>query len=354
MPVLNNVWRKVYMAIALASWKLLLGLFLAHMISSWLMMSYLNENDLTSSFVTWFYYYMVTATTVGYGDLSPSTDQGRLLTSLFVLPGAIAMFTVILGKAISELGSFWKGKLMGKGDYAKRTGHVIIVGWQGEKTRRLIGGIIHERTPDQANPVLMCGTITENPMPDEIDFIKVETLSDVEGLAKAGTAGAKSIIVRGNNDDETLAATVAVISKSSNAQIIAYFEEDKVANLVKGMTPRLEATVSVANDILVRAAYDPGTSAISRLLFSGANPDTAYMMEIPPEAPEINFVSLMILLKKISNVTLIGVRSSDKQEPDLNCGDTRIVKAGDIIYYIGDFRINSAEIPWGSLNAMSE
>ena len=354
MPILNNVWRKVYVAIAMASWNLLLCIFLTHMIGGWLIMSTLDESDLTNSFVTWFYYYMVTATTVGYGDLSPSSDQGRLLTSLFVLPGAIAMFTVILGKAISELGSFWKGKLMGKGDYTKRTGHVIIVGWQGEKTRRLVASIIHERTPEQANPVLMCGTITENPMPDHIDFIKVETLSDVEGLAKAGTAGAKSIIVRGNNDDETLARTVAVISKSSEARIIAYFEEEKVANLVKGMTPRLETTVSVANDILVRAAYDPGTSAISRLLFSGANPDTAYMMELPQEAPQIDFVRLMILLKKICNVTLIGVRSNDKQEPDLNCSDTRMVGAGDVIYYIGDFRINPNEIPWGSLIAMSE
>ena len=144
---------------------------------------------------------MVTATTVGYGGLSPATDAGRVLASIFVVPGAIAIFTALLGKAITDISKYWKGRLMGRGKHDKKQGHVIVMGWQSDRTRRLIEGLINDDPADD-QPILVAPSVQENPMPTHIDFVAAETLSGVKGPGRAGASGAKVIVVRGADDGE--------------------------------------------------------------------------------------------------------------------------------------------------------
>lgn len=345
MPVARTLWRQVYTAIATARWSVLFTIAALHMLTSWAIMIAMSETDLTATFGTWFYYYVVTATTVGYGDLSPTTEAGRTLGSIYVVPGAIAIFTALLGKAVTDIGNYWKGRLMGMGDYTKRTNHVIVMGWQGERTRRLIEGMIHD-DPAGEQPILVSAALEENPMPSQIDFVAVETLSDVRGLHRAGSAGAKIIVVRGRNDDETLAATLAAQANAKGAHIVAHFEEAEAAALVQGHCENLETVVSVSTDIIVRAACDPGTSTLSRLMFSAATEDTVYTVKAPDAAPSLGFLDLLIELKRRHGVALIGVKGANEREPDLNCAADRIVNSGDTIYYISDHRLRDGDIHW--------
>lgn len=349
MPVMRTMWRQVYTAIATARWSVLFAIAFVHMLTSWALMSWLGESDLTDNFGTWWYYYLVTATTVGYGDLSPATEVGRTLGSVFVIPGAIAIFTALLGKAVTDIGNYWKGRLMGMGDYSKRNGHVIVMGWQGERTRRLIEGMIHD-DPDGEQPILVSASLEENPMPSQIDFVAVETLSDVRGLTRAGIAGAKVIIVRGRNDDETLAATLAARANACTAHVVAHFEEAASAALVSD-TPNLEAVVSVSTDIIVRAACDPGTSTLSRLMFSATTQDTAYSVCVPEGVSGGAFLDLLVKLKRRHGIALIGMKGANENEPDLNCDADRQVNGGDALYYIGDHRLRSEDLDWSALQA---
>eukprot|EP00047_Mylnosiga_fluctuans_P004304 m.233757 g.233757 ORF g.233757 m.233757 type:complete len:256 (+) comp12564_c0_seq1:1-768(+) len=61
-----------------------------------------------------FYFACVSLTSVGYGDLVPTTPTGRLATALFLLP-TVALFSAALGVALSPLhdlvGSHWEGAL---------------------------------------------------------------------------------------------------------------------------------------------------------------------------------------------------------------------------------------------------
>jgi voltage-gated potassium channel Kch len=49
-----------------------------------------------------FYYSMVTTTTVGYGDVAPVTDQGRLVVTIHLAVG-VFMSVVILARFVSYL-----------------------------------------------------------------------------------------------------------------------------------------------------------------------------------------------------------------------------------------------------------
>ena len=347
MPTMRLLWKKVYTAVATARWSVLLMVAAAHFLTSWMLLAAVGEADLTGHAVTFFYYYVVTATTVGYGDLSPVADAGRIAASLYVVPIAIAIFTAIIGKAITDITSYLRRNHMGMGSYAKKTGHIVVIGWQGDRTRRLLEGLLADRDGHE-QPVLVSSSLTENPMPSEIDFISVETLSDGRGLERAGIAGSRTVIVRGRNDDETLAATLAAQASAPEAHIVAHFEEEGQSRLLAGHCQNVETVVSVSTDIIVRAACDPGSSALARLMFSGSTADTAYSVQIPPGVMT-SFLDLLVYMKKRHGVTVIGTLCPAEGMVDLNCEADKQIGSDDVIYYIADHRIPANDIEWQGL-----
>lgn len=130
LPVARHLWSRVYLAIADLSWGVLIAAALIHATLSWALFAWAGDTVLTDDLVAFAYFYVTTATTVGYGDLSPSSDGGREVALVFVLPGSIALFTAFLGKAVADLGGFWRRRMHGGGDYSGRTGHTIVVGWR--------------------------------------------------------------------------------------------------------------------------------------------------------------------------------------------------------------------------------
>ncbi len=137
MPLLLKLVRLLGLRLKRLSWALFGLLLVVHGFSSWYLMAWAGEAHLTDP-VQWVYYYMVTATTIGYGDLSPQSPTGRLAAAVWLLPGAVALFASFLGKISAGLYDFWRRSLMGKLDYAQMRGHTILVGWHGEATERMV------------------------------------------------------------------------------------------------------------------------------------------------------------------------------------------------------------------------
>ncbi|MEL6226119.1 MAG: potassium channel family protein, partial [Pseudomonadota bacterium] len=93
VPIFEQLARRAYFAIANLTWSSLLIATIVHGLLSYVLLALSGEAGLTGSFVDYVYYYMTTATTVGYGDLSPQTPAGRIWALVFVLPGSISLFT---------------------------------------------------------------------------------------------------------------------------------------------------------------------------------------------------------------------------------------------------------------------
>ena len=73
---------KLYIALSSIALVLASGTVIFHRLEDW-------------SWVQSFYFTVVTTTTVGYGDLYPTTDQSRLVTSIFMLIGVTVLVTSI-------------------------------------------------------------------------------------------------------------------------------------------------------------------------------------------------------------------------------------------------------------------
>ena len=231
LPVARHLWHRVYLAIADLTWSVLALAALLHASISWALFAWAGDTALTDDLVDFAYFYVTTATTVGYGDLSPSSEGGREVALTFVLPGSIALFTAFLGKAVADLGGFWRRRMHGGGDYSGRTGHTIVVGWQGARSRQLVAMLSDECARDERT-ILLAPALEANPMPDRVDFVLAEGLSSLADYERAGSRGARSVIVRGDTDDDTLAATLAARAAAPGAHIVAYFEDEGAASLI--------------------------------------------------------------------------------------------------------------------------
>ena len=75
------------------SWQSVVIATSLHMLLTWCLLLVANEQALLSP-GTFFYYYTVTTSTVGYGDLSPSTDLGRWIVALIQIPFGLALILI--------------------------------------------------------------------------------------------------------------------------------------------------------------------------------------------------------------------------------------------------------------------
>ena len=115
--------------------------------------------------------------------------------------------------------------MRGEADYSYLEHHILILGWQGLRTRSMVEEIIADTGAVQREIVLCSTKDIENPMPDAVKFVRDKALSDASLHRRAGSAGADVIMVLGHDDNDTLAAALAASSVNKHAHLVAHFEQ---------------------------------------------------------------------------------------------------------------------------------
>ena len=85
------------------------------------------DNGGTDGFLTYAYFIMVTVSTVGYGDLSPSTDIGRAFITFFIILG-LAFFAAILPTIVDVASGLYSKRQFRKFDTTRVPQHIIVCG----------------------------------------------------------------------------------------------------------------------------------------------------------------------------------------------------------------------------------
>lgn len=337
--------RSLYLEIAFVTWRAIALLLALHVAASWLLFAVAGEASAGDP-LAWLYFYATTATTVGYGDISPQTPVGRLATVLWLYPGAIALFGATLTKAGGGLLSVWNRRINGMGDYSGLSGHSVLVGYHPHRTPRMIDEML--ATDPHTQIVLISRKIERNP-DTRIAFVRADGLTNAGDLRRAGVAGAARIAIYGDDDEQTLAAALAVSAQAGpQAHLVCYFDSPGSAALLKPLGRPIETVVSTSVEHVVRALLDPGAGQILAMLSSAMTDATVLSLKLPPDAPTMSLASLSDHLHRKVQATLIGFRDDDGRpmlnpSPDLEAGP------GDVIYYIRDRRLAETEVPWAAL-----
>lgn len=346
-PVIVRVVNFVFRQVADVSWISILVAALLHMLVSWGGFWLVDEIDVQKADIFW-YFYATTATTVGYGDHSPATLGGRLITVFWIMPGGIILFTAIIGKLVQNISGHWRVRMKGLGEYSNLRGHVVIFGWRPQRTQRLIAMLDADMRFGQSAYLLVDSEIDENPLPERLKFVKSPSISSPDALKRSGVKTAEVAIILGRDDYETLTAAFSVSAEANNIRLVTYFENDTNADLLLKHCPNAECTVSVSTELMARSAYDPGSSDVQRQVLSTLEGPTQYSLVVPESAQRLTYDSVFGHFKEHHDATLIALKKINETIA-INAGGQTEVQPGDRLFYIASSRMMASEISWQDL-----
>ncbi len=339
------------------TWPALAGLVVGHALSSYILLSLAGEGALTDDPSRYFYWFMVTISTVGYGDHSPSSTAGMWAVSLWVIPLGLGLFGAVIGKLATSISMLWEQTMKGERDFSHLSDHIVILGWQPRQTLKIIDLILGDSRRQQRQILLCVTEEMEHPCPErpEVSFIRLDNYTDPASLARTGLVQAAKIIIDGASDEETLAIALRVgaMSRDAHTHVSAYFNNESVAQLVEGAHAHIEVSTSREAEILTRSMQDPGSSRIYQQLMDTRCGATQFSLTIPTTQAPIKFGALFEYLKRHHSATLLGIAEHITEgQVTLNPDTDSWVNPGSVLYYIATQRLHSTEINWSQVNGL--
>ncbi|GAB2628911.1 potassium channel family protein [Novilysobacter erysipheiresistens] len=355
MPLIGRLYRAVRAHLREVTWTALLTALALHVALCWALLALAGERELVG-WDAFPYYYMTTATTIGYGDLSPSTTAGRFVVALLLMPVAIALLASVLGKGSATAVGFWKRHQGGEMSYHEMSGHTVLVGWRGRESARLVQLLLADTETDDEGIVLVAERgvegLEQNPLKDQVRFIAVDSYADCDQYARAAVARAGRVIVHTGSDAQSLAAVFAVMAAGGSdagfrGHVVAHFDGEAAASLVRSHYPQVECTRPLDVDVIARAAQDAGSSLVANEWLTTGGP-TQFSLRVPDDAPALSAGKLAAAFRRHAGLW-VGYRERDAATPVLNPADECTVAAGAQLYYLADRRIDSRHFGWPSL-----
>lgn len=338
MWTLGQVAKSLSRHIRNVSWLGLCLALLMHMLLIWLLLALAGESKLVD-LAAYPYYYMTTATTIGYGDLSPQTTPGRLVVAFFLMPGAVAFFAAVLTKTSASLSAYWRRHREGRMSYEHLSGHTILVGWTGSESDQLVDLLLSDANTDDEGLVVISKELQENHRPEQMKFVKVESYTDVDCYPRASIDGASRVIVHAGSDDEAIAAIFAMKSHRPLAHVVAYFSDRKAAELVRNHYPDIEAILPMTAALLARAAQDPGSSVVTQDLLCRDNGHTQFSLQLPSDFNMCQVFEIADAFRKLGAL-LIAVRNPGARDLHVNPIRNQVLIPDTTVFYVAANRIS--------------
>ncbi|MFC7072899.1 NAD-binding protein [Halovenus rubra] len=163
------------------------------------------------------YYTIVTASTVGYGDITPQSEQATLFSLSLVILGTVS-FAVALGSVLGPALESRFARALGTmtdTDYDLLENHIVVLGY-GELTEPLL-----ERLQDVRFVVVTADNEMARRLQEDGVNVYVGNQSDDQPLRDVGIERAKAIIVATNNDAEDALAILTARELNPDARIVA-------------------------------------------------------------------------------------------------------------------------------------
>ena len=233
------------------------------------------------SMIDTIYYLVTTSTTVGYGDISPTTDLGKLLGILYMVISITAL-GVLIGVVGDRLLKFGEKVKKGLIMVTKKV-DLLIVGYPSEeKIKDLIEQLNQDEDYSGKHIVLVSKTLAEKPLwfaDYNMDFI-AGLGSDEEVLLRANIMNVdKALILAADGEDirsdDFSSSTVSVI-ESMNTNVHTIVEKvRKSPALFIAANADVITNVSSAN-LLAQEILNEGAIEFEKAIFDNDIEGTQY------------------------------------------------------------------------------
>jgi voltage-gated potassium channel len=324
----------------LLGWRLPLAVIVLVFLTSWLAMALVEpaDNDIAAPGNYW-WYFVVTAATVGYGDLFPVSVAGHVVGT-YVIVGGIVTLTLLFTRLADYLQSV-RGKRLRGVVGLDLADHVVVLGYAAGRTERMLA----ELAVEPGTRIALCAwdDVVQNPVPEQpaVSFVRGD-LTNVDVMTRAGVARARTVVVDGRDDNETLAIAVAVDHANPRVHMVAALRDLGRRENLRYVNPGIACVQWHMPTLITEEASDPGlTEVYSDLMSSGGHGNT-YSLRLPDGHPFGTFGDCQVHLGRTFGATVLAVR--DDEGLTVSPPWERRVPAGTTLYYVAGRRIAAREL----------
>jgi len=288
-----------------APWLTLLALLLALYVMGYLMMLWREPaGSPIHSLATYTYFFVITVTTVGFGDVVPVTTAGRLTASVIAV-GGIGAAAVALSSVFASIGNYIKRREKGFLEFDMK-GHIVIFGNRGGETTLLIQRLVADQQ-SRGTQIVLCSQTTErNPFPDLIEFVRGELTSN-DVMARACVKDAGKVIIHASTDYESISIALAVKEINPSAPIVVKANDPgKEVDIERVDRRRVVCVRSTDVPMMVREIHNPGITRVFENLLSPEGQDLRSIRV--PDGKAFNFGRLAHHFREEHGAILIGMR----------------------------------------------
>lgn len=350
MLVLRQLYQQLLYHIQILSSRVFFALVLLHYAVCWIGLSLAGETALTGV-VNFVYFCSVVGSTVGFGDLSPNTDGGKLFLTFYMIPATIIFYAAGLTKIAWIFQKMKEANIQGERDFSDYSGHVILFGWHpviGEKT---VECVLNDKKR-QNGRIIICSTDKEqtHPMLDHPDvrFARVSSYTNDSELQRIGLSQANRVMIHASNDQDTITIALKISPQvKDTCHIVAFFNDEGASQLLDKHCRNIECFSDRTAEQLARSMQDPGASRGISQLLDPSNGATHYSLIVPDSSPPMTALNLRLALMLDYNATLYGI--SERRTGDdlrLNPDKDSPIQPGTYIHYIAQERLLADDIDW--------
>ncbi|MGB1310263.1 MAG: potassium channel family protein [Leucothrix sp.] len=247
-----------------------------------------------------YYFLVTTATTVGYGDISPKTGLGKVFVTLYMVIG-IALLGLFLGKVTElmvEVGSKRKkGLISMKGQV-----DLIIAGYPSdEKVQNIVTELRNDSRFEHAVIVCANNRLDEKPAwmaSANVDFVK-GVASDSGVLKKAGLDTAETVLILANDaslvESDDLSTSICAVVERIRPKVRTIIEKVRKDELLFQVV-NADTIVDVASSsVLAQEILDQGAIELQNAIFSTHTEGTQYNVSYAGEDKPWSLIATAIL-----------------------------------------------------------
>jgi voltage-gated potassium channel len=294
-----------------------LGVFL-FLVFNLLEFELLSEEGKIDNLSDAFWYSIVTLTTVGYGDMVPTSTGGRAIGYIMILL-SLGVYGLLIGQVSSIMASIKENKKLGMyGTDFKN--HIVVIGWtQFGKTviDQLIkaGRKVAIVTRDKENIDLL-----KELYQDKNLFVLYSDYENFELLEKVNISKSNTVFVNLHDDTEKLVYILNLKKEYSGLNYTVTLENSNLKEtfLSAGVTHAISRN-EIASRLLASYMFEPDVALFSEEILAYPTNDEEYDMKqfkVSENNPYngLEYDKVFFDLKKNENVILMGlVRLEDEK-----------------------------------------
>ncbi|MCM3694385.1 potassium channel family protein [Neobacillus niacini] len=182
-------FRKLFLTASRYRYRTVILFTLLFIIANAEMIRFLEPKTFESSLhaVWWI---LTTMTTVGYGDVYPTTEAGRTWAMLVVYTLGIGLFGTVIGVIVEAVSQYKKRKEEGRLSY-KGENHFVIIGWTA-KSKSTVKELLF---CDEKTDIVLIDEFERTPFEHERFHYIQGSPTDVETLKKAKIENSQAVLL---------------------------------------------------------------------------------------------------------------------------------------------------------------